>query len=183
MNRLPDPTQPIAPKAGQPVHNPAAVAFLHDIETAMQDAAQRIADEQTPRIPTFYKDPTETPKIGTTPPVAQPGRAPMSQKATDATGIILAVGIAAPLVGGGFALAMWGTSVANLKVIGAIVGGAIGIVIAVKSLLGSARAVAEAAPPVVHQHNYGPVHQDQSTHEHKSSGVFVRNNHDHSTNL
>jgi len=184
VNRLPDPTQPTAPKAGQPHVDTTANDLLHSIETAMQDAAQRIAAEQTPRIPTFYKDPTETPQIGTAPPVMQPGRAPMSQKAADATGLILAVGIAAPLIGGGFALAMWGTSLANFKVIGAIAGGVIGIALAVKSLLGSARDVVEAAPPTIHQHFDGAVvHQDHSTHEHKSSGVWVRNDHDHSTNL
>lgn len=183
MNRLPDPTQPTAPQAGQPTVDTAAHAFLQSVETAMQEANQAIADEQTPKIPTFYKDPTPNPAIGNMPPVAQPGRAPMSQKASDASGLILAVGIASPLMGGGFALAMWGTSFANFKVIGVIVGGVIGIVLAAKSFLTSAKDVVEAAPPEVHQHFNGTVHQDHSIHKHESRGMWVRNNIDDSTNL
>lgn len=184
MNRLPDPLKPTAPQAGQPHINPAAIEFLHDIETAMQDA-QRMADEQTPRIPTFYKDPTETPKIGAMPPVAQPGRAPMSQKASDASGLILSVGVATPLVGGGIALVLWATGKANPTVIGWCVGGAVALVVAGTAFVRSLKATVEAAPPEIHQHHYGPVHQvyDHSTHEHTSHGVWVKNEHDHSTNL
>lgn len=185
MNRLPDPLKPTAPQAGQPHPDKAraAVDFLHSVETAMQNAIQQIADEQTPRIPTFYKDPTPNPAIGTTPPVTQPGRAPMSQKAADASGLILSIGIASPLIGGGFALAMWSTGLANPTVIGWIVGGTIALVAAGTVLIRALKATVEAAPPEIHQHHYGPVYQDHSTHEHTSRGVWVRNDHDHSTNL
>lgn len=44
--------------------------------------------------PTTYRDPSPNPTIGTTPPVPQPGRPPMSQKATDASMLMLAAGAA-----------------------------------------------------------------------------------------
>lgn len=179
MNRLPDPLKPTAPQAGQP-HDTESVA-----NELMASVNRAIAEELAKPYVTSYRDETSTPIIGSMPPHAQPGRAPMSQKASDASGLILSVGVACPLVGGGFALAMWSTGLANPTVIGWCVSGAVALVAAGAFFLRSLKATVEAAPPEIHQHHYGPVHQvyDHSTHEHTSHGVWVKNEHDHSTNL
>ena len=177
MNRLPDPLKPTAPQAGQP-HDPESVA-----NELMASVNRAIAEELAKPYVTSFRDKTSTPTIGSMPPHPQPGRAPMSQKASDASGLILSVGVASPLVGGGIALALWGTGQANPTVIAWIAGGAVALVVAATAFLKTAKTAVEAAPPVIHQYFTGTTHIDHSSHEHTSRGVWVRNHNDHSTNL
>ncbi|MFI8792681.1 hypothetical protein [Streptomyces sp. NPDC055105] len=162
MTRLPDPHKPTAPQAGQPHIDTAARDFLNSIESVMQDADRRIADEQTPRIPTFYKDPTPAPAIGSALPVAQPGRAPMSQKASDASALMLAGGAGSAMLGAGVSLVMLASGYADPTICAIVFGAPVALALALARVLKRTADVAEAAPPVIHQHYTGTVN-----HEHK----------------
>ncbi|MDH6224342.1 hypothetical protein [Streptomyces sp. MJP52] len=70
-------------------------------EEAAVEARRILAD-----FATSFRDESPVPAIGNTPPVAQPGRPPMSQKATDTSTVILAVGAASVPVLGGTALVL-----------------------------------------------------------------------------
>lgn len=175
MNHLPGPdTQPHAPQTGQPI-NPAAQAFLADIEDALAQARK-----PTPTTPTFYKDPTTVPAIGTAPPVPQPGRPPMSQRAVDLNTTILSSSVLVAALGGAASAALWASGHANTTVIAWVcacivaVPAAIALpVLALKALMKSAKEVVEAAPPVINQTYSGNVYQDQRQVQNKNTGVVV----------
>lgn len=165
MNRLPD-QQPTAPTAGQ-THRDAVInkradqmmAALSEI-AAQKPTAVRIDDPDVPS----WKD---GPRIGTTPPVPQPGTPAMSQWATDAGRLIMYSSLATVppgLIGIGIMVA---SEHANPTVIGMICACAVAVPVALaipflalKGLMKSAKEVVQAAPPEIHQHYSGHVHQD-----------------------
>ncbi|MFF2502178.1 hypothetical protein ACFVTY_02095 [Streptomyces sp. NPDC058067] len=104
---------------------------------------------------TSYRDPSPTPLIGTTPPVAQQGRPPMSQGATDASVLMLAGGATTVMVGGTVAVLMYVSQFADPVVCGLVFGAPTTLVLAL------ARLAKRAKPaPEIHQHYDGPVYQD-----------------------
>lgn len=161
MNHLPGPAQqPHAPQAGQPTPDDPRIDRIA--------AAFSTALDQATATPTSYKDLTPVPAIGTTPPVAQPGRPPMSQRAVDLNTTILSTSVLTAALGGAASAVLWASGKADPQVIGWIVGGIVGLpavltlpVLTLKGLMKSAKQVAEAAPPVIHQHYTGSVYQDQ----------------------
>lgn len=120
--------------------------------------------------PTSFRDPTEPPAHGTAPPVAQPGRPPMSQRAVDASTVMLSAS-AATLPPGAIAIGvMLASGYADPVVIGMIC--AAPAIIAVP-IIAVARLLRAAKPePDVHQHFHGTVHQ-QTTHS-STRGVWAR---------
>lgn len=168
--------QPTATPAGQPI-NPAAQAFLADVEDALKAAAKPVLP-----VPTAYKDPTPVPAIGTAPPVPQPGRPPMSKAATDVSGVMIASSLPIFALGAAATGILWGSGQADPTVIAWICGSAVALpaaiavpVLALKGLMKSTKEVVQAAPPVVHQHYSGNVYQDHRKVENKNNGVWVRN--------
>ena len=131
----------------------AARAFLADVEDAM-------------RTPTAFRDPTPTPTVGSTPPVPQPGRPPMSQGATDASVLMLAGGATTVMVGGTAATLMYVSQFADPLVCALVFGAPTVLVLALSRLLSRAKHV---LPPEHHHHYAGPVHQDQRTVHSRSS--------------
>ncbi|MCY0959966.1 hypothetical protein [Streptomyces sp. H27-H5] len=124
--------------------------------------------------PTAYRDPTPIPAVGPTPPVAQPGRPPMSQRATDASAFMLAAG-AATVPPGLIAIGLLVASdYANPTVIAMICAAPAVIavpVLAIARLLARAKEVMPAE-----QHNYysGPVHQENRTVNAETRGLFAK---------
>lgn len=177
---MPEPTPytPAAP-AGQPTdaaRRAAALDFLTEIEDIMCGNAPQVAAEQTPRIPTSYKDPAPTPVIGDAPPVQQPGRPAMSQKATDDSVRMLSFGVTTVLASSGAYLVMKGSEVADPTVIGLICAAPIGLavpVLAIGHMLRRANETVAAAPPQITQNITGPVHQDHSQTTNQIKGVIV----------
>ncbi|MFF4338103.1 hypothetical protein [[Kitasatospora] papulosa] len=152
MNRLPDPQQPTR-KAGQPAINAQATLFLADLEDAF-------------RTPTFHRDDSKLPAIGDTPPVPQPGRPPMSQRAVDLNTTILTSSVLVGALGASTTAVLWGSGHANPEVIAWVCGCVVGIpaalalpVLALKSLVKSAKEVVGAAPASVHNTYNGAVDQ------------------------
>ncbi|MFE9398648.1 hypothetical protein [Streptomyces flavidovirens] len=122
--------------------------------TAQPDP-QLIADvEAIYHGPTFFKDATKPPPIGTAPPVQQPGRAAMSQQATDVSVLMIAGGVSTVMVGGTTAGLMYVSQYADLGVCIAVFSAPAVLVLALSRLF---KAAVQAAPPEIHNHNNGPV--------------------------
>ncbi|HEY6117714.1 MAG TPA: hypothetical protein VI172_17300 [Candidatus Dormibacteraeota bacterium] len=154
MTTLPEP--PAAPAAGQ-THNP-------------------LADREAARlIETAFRDDSPLPAVGPTPPVPQPGRPPMSQRAVDTSTIMLSAS-AATIPPGAIAIgAMLASGYADPTVIGLIC--AAPAVIAVP-IIAIARLLHAAKPePEVHQHFHGPV--TQTTTHTETRGVWVKTDNRH----
>jgi hypothetical protein len=159
MSVLPELT-PTATAAGQ-----AAIPLSDAIISAAVDNAIEKAKRQgtTPKV-----------VIGNAPPVPQPGIPPMSSKAVDDAVRMLAAGAASLPIGGMTALILHvlGTVDPTQLAIGAAA--PVALVLAVRSLLGRAKQVVEAAPPVIHQHFDGAVvHQDQRQNHSRTIGAIA----------
>lgn len=174
MNHLPGPAQqPYAPQAGQPETAAAAQAFLADIESIMAKSPTA----------TSFRDPTPVPNIGTTPPVTdQPGarRPAMSQRAVDLNTTILSSSVVIGMTGAAGTGILWASGQANPTVIAWICAGIVAApailtipILAFNSLAKSARKVAEAAPPTVHNHYNGYVDQRQINVSTRTTGLIA----------
>jgi hypothetical protein len=150
--QLPD--RPATAPAGQPAPDPAreqAQRFLAEIEDAMR----------------------ATPHHDTSP-VAQPGRPPMSQKAVDASTMMLSGGAATFLVGGTASLVMVASGHADPTVCAIVMGAPAVLVLALSRFLKHAKAAVEAAPPVIQQTYTGPVTQDSRTVHTDTRGLWAK---------
>lgn len=161
-------TQPdgLPTTVGQADSNPLTDSV---IQAAVRDAIRQTS-YNNPDLPS-HKD---GPSIGTAPPVPQPGRPAMSERATDASVMMIAGGFLSLCLGAAISGVLYFSSKADPTVI--IVGCAAppAAFLALKSLV---KGVKKAALPDVHHHNYnGPVHQDQRNVKSKSVGVWVKNN-------
>ncbi|MFJ8923880.1 hypothetical protein ACIREK_30935 [Streptomyces sp. NPDC102415] len=122
---------------------------------------------------TFYRDTTTLPAVGDTPPVPQPGQPPMSQKATDASVLMLAGGAATVMVSGSAAGLMYFSQFADPVACAIVLGAPVALVIAISRLVSKAKTAIEAAPPTIHQHYNGTVHQDTRTVTSTTRGVIA----------
>ncbi|MFE9855560.1 hypothetical protein [Streptomyces sp. NPDC005780] len=122
---------------------------------------------------TAYRDPSPLPVVGPTPPVPQQGRPPMSQKATDASALMLAGGATTVMVGGTASVVMLASGYADPIVCAIVVGAPTVLVLAISRLVGKAKAAIEAAPPTIHQHYHGPVTQDSRSIHTQARGVIA----------
>lgn len=168
-----------ATTAGQRADRKAAArAFLNDIDEIMCEGAERIAAEQTPRVPTFYKDPTPAPAVGTTPPVPQPGRAAMSQQATDDSVRMLSFGGTFLLICCGGGIVMVTSDYADPTVIGVSGGVLAAVLLAAARLMRRTKEVVEAAPAQITQNIHGDVHHQHTEINSTAKGViaYSRNN-------
>ncbi|MFD0253704.1 hypothetical protein ACFVGX_22620 [Streptomyces sp. NPDC127113] len=143
---------------------------------AEAEAIRLIAEGYSDNAPvaTRYKDPTPPPAIGYAPPVQQDGRAPMSQRATDISGIMLATGIASVPISGGISLVMWTVGQVNPVVVGIVCVAPVAFLGALSRVFKSAKAVVAAAPPTIHQHYEGTVIQDNTEVTTHTRGVIAR---------
>ncbi|MCZ4098029.1 hypothetical protein [Streptomyces sp. H39-C1] len=141
------------------------------------EAARLLAEAYSSNAPTAtqYRDIVPTPTNGDTMPYAQPGRAPMSQKATDHASLILAYSFGSLPVGAALSLVLWSLSSVDATTLTiaaatpAVLVGTIGV--AARMIGRAVRDGASALPPpsTVHQHT-GPtyvhhtaVHQELHT--------------------
>ncbi|WP_309049145.1 hypothetical protein [Streptomyces sp.] len=156
----------------------------HPAGRALSEAEQEAAairliaeaySDNTP-VATRYKDVTPVPATGYAPPETQPGRAPMSQRATDISGTMLAAGIASVPISGGISLVMWTVGQVNPVVVGIVCVAPVAFLGALSRVFKSAKAAAEAAPPVIHQHYEGTVIQDNTEVTTHTRGVIARTN-------
>ncbi|MFJ5820130.1 hypothetical protein ACIQGT_40525 [Streptomyces sp. NPDC093108] len=143
---------------------------------AAAEAARLIAEGYSTTGPTAtsYKDIAPLPTTGDTVPVAQPGRPPMSQKATDASALMLSGSVAALSVGGATSLVLY--TLGQVDPVTLAVGGAapVALVLAVGSLLRSAGRAKAVAHTEHHHHYNGPVRQETTTVSSTTCGLIAR---------
>ncbi|QKW31532.1 hypothetical protein HUT11_35700 (plasmid) [Streptomyces seoulensis] len=126
--------------------------------------------------PTAFRDPTPIPTIGPTPPVPQPGRPPMSSKATDDSVRMLSAGFLTLCGGGAISSILWASGHADPTTIGVMAAAPAGLaipILALSRLVKRAKNVVAAAPPVVHNHYDGIVHVDARTVNSQTRGVWA----------
>ncbi|MCX5407492.1 hypothetical protein OHA37_26965 [Streptomyces sp. NBC_00335] len=123
--------------------------------------------------PTTYRDPSPNPTIGTTPPVPQPGRPPMSQKATDASMLMLAAGAASLPIGGATSLVLYTLGHVDPVALAIGAAGPVALVLAVGSLVRSAGRGLQGIK-VEHNHYSGAVHQERRTAITETRGLFAK---------
>ncbi|MEV5658154.1 hypothetical protein [Streptomyces sp. NPDC052291] len=124
--------------------------------------------------PTAHRDDTPLPAYGPTPPVAQPGRAPMSQKATDVSALMLTGSVAALSLGGATSLVLYTLGQVDPVALAVGAGGPVALILAVGSLLRSAGRAKADAHTEHHHHYKGPVHQDQRTTRTTNRGLWTK---------
>lgn len=141
-------------------------------EVAEETAKQLIAAAYQP---TSYRDHTPVPTVGTAPPVAQPGRPPMSQKATDISRMMIAGGVATVppgLIAIGILVA---SRHADPTIIGMICAAPAALAVPILAIARLIRRAGEAAPPEIHNHYDGAtVYQDQRHLHTRTSGVWAK---------
>ncbi|MFF1547136.1 hypothetical protein [Streptomyces sp. NPDC058291] len=152
MHQLPEP--PAAPAAGQ----------TPDLSDAVLQAAVDHVIEEAKRRDTAPKV-----VIGTTPPVPQPGRPPMSQQATDVSALMLSGSVLTATLGGSATAILWASGHADPAVVAVVFGAPAFLALAIARLLKRAK---DAAPPDVHHHYNGPV-THQTTHS-RTTGVWAK---------
>jgi hypothetical protein len=153
----------------EPTDRAEVQKLVSAVEAALVQEMQTAIRIDHPDVPSWQ----DGPRIGTTPPVQQPGRPAMSPRATDASVLMLAGGGMSFLVCGGIALVMWASQSADPVVCGIVFGAPTALALALGRLFGRAKAAIEAAPAPVHHHYNGDVHQDQRSMESKNYGVIA----------
>lgn len=148
---------PPGPKSTAP--SPCIDAQVQQFRAAIDDATRPLA---------YHRDDTPLPAVGPTPPVQQPGRPAMSQRAVDLNTTILTSSVLTATLGGSATAILWASGHANPTVIAWICGGIAAVpvaltlpVLALKGLMKSAKDVARAAPAPTHHHYNGNVTVDQ----------------------
>lgn len=138
------------------------------------DPARQLIEEvfATERL-TSFRDETPLPVVGDAPPVAQPGRLPMSQKATDASALMLATGASSLMIGGSASLILLASGYADPAVCAIVLGGPAVIFLAASRLVRRAKEVVEAAPTTHHHHYSGDVTIDQRSINSRTRGVIA----------
>jgi hypothetical protein len=149
--------------------NPTSPALTD--EEAEAQARKIIAD-----FATSYRNTDPIPARGDAPPVPQPGRPPMSQRATDASALMLSAGVASLPIGGMTALVIYTLGHADPAslAIGAVAPAALALPILALSHL--VKRTKQAAPDIQQHYYNGPVFQDQRTQQTKTSGLWARTN-------
>lgn len=142
---------------GQPAVNDQAAKLINAVEEAIAEAT-----------PTRYRDDSPVPVVGTAPPVAQPGRPPMSQGATDASALMLSGSVLTAVVGGSATAILWVSGQADPVVVGIVFGAPAALVLAISRLVRRAK---DVLPDEHHHHYTGPVH-NHNQHVHSQSRLW-----------
>jgi hypothetical protein len=134
-------------------------------------------ETQPAPIPTAYRD-TSPIAPPTAAPVAQEGRPPMSQRATDISGLMLSGSVAALSVGGATSLVLYTLGQVDPVTLAVGAAGPVALVLAVGSLLRSAGR-AKADMHTEHHHHYnGTVRQETTNVTSTTKGLFARHRND-----
>ena len=142
----------------------------------MTTDAERLIDAVNEALQpaTAYRDPSPLPATGTAPPVSQPGRPPMSQKATDASMLMLAAGAASLPIGGMTSLVLYTLGAVDPTALAIGAAAPIALVLAVGSLIRAASRGLQSMPSEHHHHYNGPVSQQHRTVSTQTRGLFAK---------
>jgi hypothetical protein len=166
---------PIATKKKEhPVEHTDRTAADRPLTESEADARARKLIDEAYR-PTSYRDDSPVPEYGAATPVPQPGRPPMSQRATDISGVMLAGSVASVPVGGVTALVLYTLGHVDPTSLAIGAGAPVAFVLAVGSLLRSAGRAKRDMHTEHHHHYSGPVVQRTEVNTH-TKGMFSRTN-------
>lgn len=140
----------------------------------MTTDAERLITEAFTDTPTAYRDSTPNPTIGAAEPVPQPGRPPMSQKATDASALMLAAGGASLPIGGATSLVLYTLGHVDPAALAIGAAAPVALVLAVGSLIRAASRGLQGIGAEHHHHYNGPVSQKVRTTSTQTSGLFAK---------
>ncbi|NWF25257.1 hypothetical protein HW130_03090 [Streptomyces sp. PKU-EA00015] len=122
---------------------------------AEAEARKIIAD-----FATSFRDTSPVPVVGSAPPVAQPGRPPMSARAVDDCARMLCASGVIAATGGATTAVLWASGYADPIVVALVFGAPAVLVLALSRLVRRAKDVL----PAEHHHHYqGPVYQRHKT--------------------
>lgn len=124
--------------------------------------------------PTSHRDSAPLPAVGPTPPVPQPGRPPMSQKATDASMFMLAVGAASLPIGGATSLVLYTLGHVDPTALAIGAAAPVALVLAIGALIRSAGRGLQGLHTENHHHYNGPVSQQHNTVSTQTRGLFAK---------
>ncbi|MEU6057981.1 hypothetical protein [Streptomyces sp. NPDC047097] len=144
------------------------------IDTQAAQLLAAIEDAMT--SPTHHRDTTPIPPIGPTPPVPQPGRPPMSQRATDTSALMLSGSVLTLTAGGATTAILWASGHADPTALAFIAATPIGIALPILALTRLARRTKEAAQalPAEHHHHYaGPITQNHHSINTQTRSVWA----------
>ncbi|MFC8223934.1 hypothetical protein ACFUTY_37920 [Streptomyces sp. NPDC057362] len=127
--------------------------------------------------PTSYRS-TEPNEPGTAAPVTQEGRPPMSQRATDLSGLMLAGSVASLSVGGATSLVLYTLGQVDPVTLAVGAAGPVALVLAVGSLIRSAGRAKADAHTEHHHHYNGSVRQETTNVSSTTRGLFAKNRND-----
>ncbi|MEU9983747.1 hypothetical protein [Streptomyces sp. NPDC050856] len=128
------------------------------------EAARLLAEAYSSNTPTAtsYRDIVTEPTRGHAMPYVQPGRPPMSQKATDHASLVLAYSIGSLPVGAAFSLVLWSLSsvdATTLAIAAAAPAGLVGTIGIAARMIGRAvRDGASALPSTTIHEHHGPTY-------------------------
>jgi hypothetical protein len=162
------------PAQPEPADRAEAAKLANAVEEALADVVPTRVRNDDPAVPSWR----DGARIGTTPPVAQPGIPPQSRAAVDYAVRVLATGVGTAFGSGGISLVLYVSQWADPVVCGIIFGAPIGLAIpiaALSSLARRAKEVVQAAPPQHHHYYNGDVHQDRREIHNRTRGVVVKN--------
>ncbi|MGW8768379.1 hypothetical protein ACWGN5_38540 [Streptomyces sp. NPDC055815] len=146
-----------------------------DLIAAVEDALATAAGAPAEPMATSYRDTTPVPAVGDALPVAQPGRPPMSPKATDAAVVMLAGGAGVLMAGTGAGVALWALAGVDPVTFALAAGAPVAVVAALARLVRRAGQAAQQAAPITHHHTYtGPVRQEHRTTTTTTRGILAR---------
>ncbi|WP_282790900.1 hypothetical protein [Streptomyces sp. CC224B] len=159
------------PAVGQRSHNPSAGPSGAELKDAVNAAIL----EEIRKAPTAYCDPSPVPLVGAAPPVAQPGRPPMSQKATDASVVMVASGFLTLCVGVAASAVLYFSGEADPVVVGCLTAAPPVTFFSAKGLAKVLGKALKQAVPAQHHHHYNaPVTQDQRTTHTETRAVWSK---------
>ncbi|MFL4496527.1 hypothetical protein ACJ6WD_35595 [Streptomyces sp. VTCC 41912] len=119
---------------------------------------------------TSYRDTSPIPAIGPTPPVAQPGKPPMSQQATDLSGLIKVISVGSLPVGVSLSLVVYTVGHADPVALAIVAGAPVALVAALARLMRRAK-----TSRTEHHHHYtGTVTQAHTTVTSHTRGLVAR---------
>ncbi|MDX2295876.1 MULTISPECIES: hypothetical protein [Streptomyces] len=166
------------PRPAADIPSAADRATATDLIAAVEDALAA-AQAAAPTAPAAsFRDPVPAPAgpVGDALPVPQPGRPPMSQRATDASVVMLAAGAGTLMAGTGAGVALWALAGVDPVTLALAAGAPVAVVAALTRLVRRAGQAAQQAAPVTHHHTYaGPVTQTHTHRTHtQARGMFAR---------
>ncbi|MEU4352814.1 hypothetical protein [Streptomyces sp. NPDC023838] len=142
-----------------------AAALIAAVEAAYQPPAA---------VPTSYRDDTPVPVVGSALPVPQPGRPPMSQRATDASALMLTASVASVPIGGTAAALLWVVGHIDPVAVAVVAAAPVPALLTLARVLSRTREVVEAAPDTHHHHYTAPVRQEHHHTTATARGVIAR---------